>query len=201
MRPFPEVEQQDGLVRRDVDGDGLVATMRLEDPTGPWKVSARDPRLMVQRGPDEFGDTYYYLLPEGEIQNWDGGKAFSNILGHIRSQYYDPRFMQIILGGILTTADRTDANCSTYRETRLLLVDQAAGGAITPEAAVAANAALDAAQAAYLATNYESAIDSLRAIEALALDPASGNSAAREELGRQATELREWMRTLQKLRA
>jgi type 1 glutamine amidotransferase len=139
--------------------------------------------------------------PIGWCQNWDGGKAFSNILGHIRSQYYDPRFMQIILGGILTTADRTDANCSTYRETRLLLVDQAAGGAITPEAAVAANAALDAAQAAYLATNYESAIDSLRAIEALALDPASGNSAAREELGRQATELREWMRTLQKLRA
>ncbi len=73
MRPFPEQDQQDGLVRRDIDGDGLVATMRLQDPTGPWKVSERDPRLMVQRGPDEFGGTYYYLLPEGDIQNWDGG--------------------------------------------------------------------------------------------------------------------------------
>jgi murein tripeptide amidase MpaA len=73
MRPFPHAEQQDGLVREDLDGDGLVATMRLEHPTGPWKVSSRDPRLMVPRDPDEDGGTYYYLLPEGTIQNWDGG--------------------------------------------------------------------------------------------------------------------------------
>ena len=139
--------------------------------------------------------------PIGWCQNWDGGKAFSNILGHIRSQYYDPRFMQIILGGILTTADRTDANCATYRETGFLIDDQAASGAITPDAAAAAAAALAAAEADYLATNYETAIASLRQIEAIALSPANGNSAAREELGRQAVELREWMRTLQKLRA
>lgn len=73
VRPFPFDEQQDGLVKRDMDGDGLVAVMRLKDPTGPWKVSAQDPRLMVKRGPDETGGDYYYLLPEGEIQNWDGG--------------------------------------------------------------------------------------------------------------------------------
>ena len=73
VRPFPFAEQQDGLVRRDMDGDGLVAVMRLQDPTGPWKVSTQDPRIMVKRGPDESGGEYYYLLPEGEIQNWDGG--------------------------------------------------------------------------------------------------------------------------------
>ncbi len=139
--------------------------------------------------------------PIAWCQNWDGGKAFSNILGHIRSQYYDQRFMQIILGGILTTADRTGANCSTYRETRFLIEDQGASGAITADAAAAAAAALAAAEADYLATNYETAIASLRQIEAIALSPASGNSAAREELGRQAAELREWMRTLQQLRA
>jgi murein tripeptide amidase MpaA len=73
VRPFPHKEQQDGLVKQDVDGDGLVATMRLEDPNGPWKVSDNDPRLMVKRGVDEFGGTYYFLMPEGTIQNWDGG--------------------------------------------------------------------------------------------------------------------------------
>jgi len=73
MRPFPHKEQQDGLVKQDVDGDGLVATMRVKDPNGPWKVSARDPRLMVRRGADESGGEYYFLLPEGTVQNWDGG--------------------------------------------------------------------------------------------------------------------------------
>ncbi|HYI26143.1 MAG TPA: M14 family metallopeptidase [Thermomicrobiales bacterium] len=73
MRPYPDATQQDGLVREDIDGDGLVATMRVQDPDGPWKVSDRDPRVMVPRGPDEFGGTYYFLLPEGTIQNWDGG--------------------------------------------------------------------------------------------------------------------------------
>ena len=73
VRPFPFAEQQDGLVKGDVDGDGLSATMRLKDPTGPWKISENDPRIMVKRAPDETGGQYDYLLPEGEILNWDGG--------------------------------------------------------------------------------------------------------------------------------
>jgi murein tripeptide amidase MpaA len=73
VRPFPHKEQQDGLVKVDLDGDGLVATMRVQDPSGPWKISERDPRLMTKRGVDETGGDYYFLLPEGTIQNWDGG--------------------------------------------------------------------------------------------------------------------------------
>lgn len=73
VRPFPHKKQQDGLVKHDLDGDGLVTSMRVEDPHGPWKVSDRDPRLMVKRGVDETGGDYYFLLPEGTIQNWDGG--------------------------------------------------------------------------------------------------------------------------------
>jgi murein tripeptide amidase MpaA len=75
MRPFPEREQQDGLVREDIDGDGVIRVMRLKDPTGPWKVSPHDDRLLEKRTPDETGGDYYYLLPEGRIQNWDGGKV------------------------------------------------------------------------------------------------------------------------------
>lgn len=73
MKPFPHDEQQDGLVPGDVDGDGVITAMRIKDPSGPWKANPDDPRLMVKRAPDEFGGDYYFVLPEGTIQNWDGG--------------------------------------------------------------------------------------------------------------------------------
>lgn len=71
-RAYPHEERQDGLHQEDIDGDGRILQMRLEDPAGDWKVSERDPRLMVKRRPDEEGGTYYRLLPEGTIENYDG---------------------------------------------------------------------------------------------------------------------------------
>lgn len=71
-RAFPHKEQQDGLVEKDIDGDGTLVTMRIKDPAGLWTPSSHEPRIMRRRGPDEFGGDYYFLLPEGEIQNWDG---------------------------------------------------------------------------------------------------------------------------------
>ncbi|CAN5600366.1 M14 family metallopeptidase [soil metagenome] len=73
MRPYPFLEPQDGINQEDVDGDGSIVTMRLKDPSGPWKVSPHDSRLMVKRGPDEIAGDFYYVLPEGNIKNWDGG--------------------------------------------------------------------------------------------------------------------------------
>ncbi|HWK81612.1 MAG TPA: M14 family metallopeptidase, partial [Thermomicrobiales bacterium] len=73
MRPYPEPEQKDGIIRSDLNGDGVVASMRIRDENGPWKTSPDDPRVMVRRGPDEFGGEYYFVLPEGEIADWDGG--------------------------------------------------------------------------------------------------------------------------------
>jgi type 1 glutamine amidotransferase len=134
--------------------------------------------------------------PIAWCQNWGGGKAFSNILGHFRTQYYDDSFMQIILGGIETTADRTGANCSSYRETRLLIEADRAAGLLTADAADAADAALDIARDSYLATDYTAAIPALNSIVDLANDEASGEAAARSELARQARALREWMQNL-----
>jgi murein tripeptide amidase MpaA len=72
-RPYPYDEAAiAGLRREDVDGDGRVLTMRVPDPNGPWKVSERDPRLVVRREPTETGGRYYRLLPEGTIDAWDG---------------------------------------------------------------------------------------------------------------------------------
>ena len=73
LRPFPHPEQQAGLVEKDVDGDGTVLTMRLKDPAGPWKISTHDRRVMARRRPEDVDGDFYFLLPEGDIPNWDGG--------------------------------------------------------------------------------------------------------------------------------
>lgn len=74
VRPYPRTDEQDGLHREDVDGDGRILQMRLPDPNGAWKQHPEDVRLLVRREPDEANEdgTYYRLLPEGTIRNYDG---------------------------------------------------------------------------------------------------------------------------------
>ncbi|MDQ1300481.1 MAG: hypothetical protein QG637_399 [Chloroflexota bacterium] len=71
-RPYPFEDKQDGLHAEDIDGDGRILQMRIPDPTGDWKVSERDPRLMIKRSLDEEGGAYYRLFAEGAIENYDG---------------------------------------------------------------------------------------------------------------------------------
>lgn len=72
VRPYPWLEKDEGLHEQDVDGDGRILQMRLVDPNGDWKVSELDPRLMQKRAPHEHGGTYYRLLPEGLLEDFDG---------------------------------------------------------------------------------------------------------------------------------
>src|SRR3972149_2510676 len=73
-RPYPYSEgPMDGLTAwEDVDGDGRILQMRIEDPNGAWKAHPDDPRLMVKRDPIEAGGKYYRILPEGRLINYDG---------------------------------------------------------------------------------------------------------------------------------
>ena len=73
-RYLPGEEQTEGLCQQDINGDGLIVQMRLEDPAGEWKISKDDPRLMLMRKPGEVGDgPYYRLYREGLIKGeWDG---------------------------------------------------------------------------------------------------------------------------------
>ncbi len=73
-RPYPSEEEADGLHREDVDKDGRILTMRMQDANGPWKVYPKDKRLMIRREPDDGPNDgpYYRLLPEGGIRNYDG---------------------------------------------------------------------------------------------------------------------------------
>lgn len=73
-RPYPfDEEPLPGLERMDVDGDGRMLMMRIEDLNGPWKAHPDDPRLLVRRDPTEIGGTYYRVLPEGRLNgDFDG---------------------------------------------------------------------------------------------------------------------------------
>ncbi|MBI5305707.1 MAG: carboxypeptidase [Chloroflexi bacterium] len=73
VRPYPYDEDPiGGLVQEDMDGDGRMLMMRVPDPNGAWKISAEEPRLMVRRDPTESGGTYYRLLAEGRLDDYDG---------------------------------------------------------------------------------------------------------------------------------
>jgi murein tripeptide amidase MpaA len=72
-RPYPYDEDPvDGLTVEDMDGDGRILSMRLKDPHGGWKPHPQDARVMIPREPGEYGGTYYRIIPEGSIQQFDG---------------------------------------------------------------------------------------------------------------------------------
>ncbi len=74
VRPYPRLDEQDGLYEEDVDGDGRILMMRLKDANGSWTPHPDEPRLMVPREADaapEDGE-FYRLLWEGMIRNYDG---------------------------------------------------------------------------------------------------------------------------------
>ncbi|HAX73620.1 MAG TPA: zinc carboxypeptidase [Firmicutes bacterium] len=71
-RDYPKKELEDGLHPCDIDGDGVIRLMRIKSPYGIWKVSPTDDRLFVKRQPDDIEGPFYFVYPEGDIQNYDG---------------------------------------------------------------------------------------------------------------------------------
>lgn len=60
-------ETVQGIVKDDLDHDGVIRMMRILDPCGAWKQDEQDPRLMVRRQPDELEGRFYTLMPEGRV--------------------------------------------------------------------------------------------------------------------------------------
>ncbi|HET9693028.1 MAG TPA: M14 family metallopeptidase [Steroidobacteraceae bacterium] len=72
IRPAAGETAPDGLRMRDLDGDGRIVFMRYRDPLGPWKAHPAEPRLLVPRDPGDTQGTFWRVVPEGEIENFDG---------------------------------------------------------------------------------------------------------------------------------
>ena len=56
----------------DVNNDGYIVQMRVKDPNGEWKVSSKDPRLMIRRRPGELDGIFYRIMLEGVDDDKDG---------------------------------------------------------------------------------------------------------------------------------
>ncbi len=59
------------LYQQDINGDGLILTMRQQHPDGQFVVDPKDRRLLIQRTRDSK-PPFYRTLPEGLIVDWDG---------------------------------------------------------------------------------------------------------------------------------
>lgn len=74
--PRPYDEDFDGLLDEDpgndLDGNGIITNMRVENSNGKFKVSKIDPRVMEKRELGEIDDVYYDIYTEGIDDDNDG---------------------------------------------------------------------------------------------------------------------------------
>jgi len=64
-------KEPNALYQEDMDGNGLILTMRQEHPDGRWVTDPQDTRLLIRRKADS-SPPYYRTFPEGRIHDWDG---------------------------------------------------------------------------------------------------------------------------------
>ena len=73
LKPYPYDEDPvEGIVTRDMDGDGRILSMRIADRNSNWKKHPDEPRLLVRREPGEEGGEYYSLMNEGDVLHLKG---------------------------------------------------------------------------------------------------------------------------------
>jgi hypothetical protein len=82
----------------DLNGDGLITLLRVEDPGGAWRADVDDPRLLVRADPAKNEQGRYALYPEGRDRDGDGQIAEDPPEGVVFNQnfpfkypYYEPQ--------------------------------------------------------------------------------------------------------------
>lgn len=78
---FEHRPRKNGLVAQDLNGDGLILTMRWQDPFGAFRKDTEDSRLMVPRRAGDSGP-FYQVIREGVIEDYDGGTIQEAVRGH-----------------------------------------------------------------------------------------------------------------------
>jgi hypothetical protein len=65
----PTDDDRDGKINEDpfedLNNDGLISMVRIEDPTGKWITHPADPRIMIQANAEKGEKGKYVLLTEG----------------------------------------------------------------------------------------------------------------------------------------
>ena len=66
-RLYPFTSMPEGVIPKDLDGDGHVRKMRIRDPKGEWKINPEDPRMFIHREPDDIDGEFYTVVMEGIV--------------------------------------------------------------------------------------------------------------------------------------
>ena len=82
-RMYPHEEMRPGLHMSDIDGNGEMLSMRMEDPGGGWKISQKDPRLLVPR-PARGSTSTEIPVPTGSRRRCNPGRVTSPCLNQRR---------------------------------------------------------------------------------------------------------------------
>ncbi len=73
-RYWPYPDKLPGFHSEDINEDGEILWMRIQDELGDWKISDKDPRLMIKRNADDIEGKFYRMFPEGMIEDWKRGE-------------------------------------------------------------------------------------------------------------------------------
>ncbi len=72
---WPHADMIEAHYQKDINNDGRILMMRKADPAGAFKISKKNPQLMISRGHEDFDfnkETFYHLYTEGEFNQYDG---------------------------------------------------------------------------------------------------------------------------------
>jgi hypothetical protein len=97
----PRRRVRNTIYAQDIDGDGRILSMRVQDRRGNLKVSARDPRLLVPRDEDDIEGPFFRLFVEGAVHEWDEG-SYSDVAGDIDFNRSFPANWQLTAGTVLS---------------------------------------------------------------------------------------------------
>lgn len=94
----PTDDDRDGKMNEDpfedLNNDGIITMVRVEDPTGKWVVHPADPRVMIQANAEKGEQGKYLLFTEG-VDNDKDGKFNEDAEGGIhfnKSLTFDPPY-------------------------------------------------------------------------------------------------------------
>jgi type 1 glutamine amidotransferase len=128
--------------------------------------------------------------------NYDGGRAYTTVLGHSWVYAMDNWFRSMVLNAIQWTGGQTYANCVTFNEVKDLLAAAAANGGVTAGANTTMSGLLASADAAHRAGNDASAAGFAKQFVAATKNVAnvgSDGGASLLQLQSKGTELVGWM--------